>query len=56
MTLEKYITENYNGNKAEFARANDVMPQQVTRWINQGWLVIDHTLYSPKRELATKSE
>lgn len=53
ISLEQHITENYDGNKAEFARANDVIPQQVTRWIKQDWLVIDNTLYSPKRELSS---
>ncbi|MCT6516533.1 helix-turn-helix domain-containing protein [Proteus vulgaris] len=55
MTLQEYIKLNYNGNNAEFARACEVKPQQITQWINKGFIVIDHQLYSPRRELPTLS-
>ena len=45
MKLTEYIEKKHNGNKAAFARANGVNPQQVTVWINkefsvdsEGWL------------------
>ncbi|WP_290012774.1 hypothetical protein [Proteus terrae] len=51
MTLQEYIKLHYNGNNAEFARACEVKPQQITQWINKGFIVVEHQLYSPRREL-----
>jgi plasmid maintenance system antidote protein VapI len=39
-TLEQYI-EKKHGSKAQFARNLGVFPQQITRWINAGYKVID---------------
>ena len=50
MKLSDYIKENY-GTQVKFAQAHDIKPPQVTRWINNGFIVIDHILYSPRREL-----
>ena len=49
--LTDYIAVNYNGSQAAFARAQSVKPQQVTEWINKKFIVVDHVLYSPRREL-----
>ncbi len=56
MELIKYIEEYYNGSQAEFAVAQGVKPQQVTQWINKGFVVFNHTLYSPRRDLQLKLE
>lgn len=54
MTLIKYINEFYNGSQKQFAADQGVKPQQVTQWLDKGFIVIDHVLYSPRRELAKK--
>ena len=51
MKLSDYIDNHYGGNKAAFARANGVLAQQVTQWVNNDFIVVDDTLYSPRREL-----
>lgn len=50
-TLTQYIDCHHNSNKADFARSQGVNPQQVTRWVNKGFIVLDNTLYSPLREI-----
>lgn len=50
-TLDEFIVKHYSGNKAAFARANGVLAQQVTQWINSGFIVVDGVLYSQRREL-----
>lgn len=42
MPLIEYINKFYRGNQASF---------QVTQWINKGFIVVNHTLYSPRRKL-----
>ena len=54
MTLIDYIQKHYGGNQAAFAKAQEVKPQQVTQWINKGFIVIGNKLYSPGRELRDK--
>nr|WP_237028319.1 helix-turn-helix domain-containing protein [Pectobacterium carotovorum] len=51
MSLTEYIKINFGGNQAAFARHMGVRPQKVTDWINASWLVIDHQLCSPRREI-----
>lgn len=51
MTLIEYIEKYYSGNQAAFAASCGVKPQQVTQWINKDFIVVDHVLYSPRREL-----
>ena len=51
MTLSDYINANFSGNKSAFARHTGVVPQQVTRWINEGWIVVDNKLYAPRRDI-----
>ena len=51
MTLEKYIENHFDGNKSEFAKAQNVHRQQVTRWVNEGFIVVSGQLFSPRRQL-----
>lgn len=54
MNLTDYINKYHNGNKAAFAAAHDVLPQQVTKWVNRGFIVVDGYLYSQRRYLGDK--
>jgi len=56
MPLNEYITIYYGGVQASFASAVGVKPQQVTQWIDKGFIVVDHVLYSPRRELPEHSQ
>ncbi|HEJ9146321.1 TPA: hypothetical protein ACGCBI_002843 [Serratia marcescens] len=49
MSLLDYIKANFNGNQSEFARFMGVSRQKVNGWIADGWIVDNHTLYSPRR-------
>ncbi|SFN76597.1 hypothetical protein SAMN05216516_1207 [Izhakiella capsodis] len=51
MPLSEYIAARYGGNQAGFARAMGVNRQQVTKWLNDGWIVSGNWIYSPRREL-----
>lgn len=51
LPLADYIKAYYNGSQRQFAQALDVKPQQVTKWLNMGCIVVDHTLYSPRRDI-----
>ncbi len=53
MPLINYIKKYYNGNQASFARLTGVQPAQVTQWLDKKFIVVDHTLYSPRRKLGT---
>ncbi|MEJ5074354.1 hypothetical protein WH357_18760 [Enterobacter ludwigii] len=53
MKIVEYIDLYFEGNKSAFARRMNVTPQQVTKWVNDGWIIIDGQLYSPRRELAS---
>ena len=50
MPLKQYIEENFQS-LAEFARLSGVLPQQVTKWINMGCIVVNGQLYSPRRDV-----
>ncbi|CDL79969.1 hypothetical protein [Xenorhabdus cabanillasii] len=50
-SLDEYIKIYYQGVKAEFARTQGVSPQQVSQWIKQDFIVIEHQLYSWRRDL-----
>ncbi|HEY1843634.1 MAG TPA: hypothetical protein VGH05_02105 [Buttiauxella sp.] len=54
MSLIEYIRKYYNGNQRSFARLHGVQPAQVTQWIDKKFIVIEHTLYSPRRPLTLK--
>lgn len=51
LDLIDYIQKHYSGNQAAFGRAHGVKPQQVTKWLDMGCVVLDGVLYSPRREL-----
>lgn len=51
VSLERYIVDRYDNNKALFAEKQGVKPQQVTQWINKQFIVVDNKLYSERREL-----
>lgn len=51
MALTEYIRLRFGGNKAAFARHMGVNPQQVTKWINDEWIVVANKLYAPRREV-----
>lgn len=55
MPLSEYINTHYGGNKAAFARACNVLPQQVAKWINMGCIIVNEKLYSPRREMPLKN-
>lgn len=55
MLLLEYINKYYGGSQAAFARALGVKPQQVTQWIDKGFIVVDHKLYSHRRDLPEPS-
>ena len=54
MQLIDYIKNEHSGNQAAFAQFVNVKPQQITQWINKGFIVVDGVLYSPRRELKSK--
>ena len=54
MLIEEYINKNFGGCKAAFARHLGKMPQQVTRWVNEGWIVVDGVVYSKRWKIEGK--
>jgi len=52
-TLRSYIERKY-ASKAEFAREQDVFPQQVTRWLNSGYFVVDDKMLRVVRDMGKK--
>lgn len=46
VSINDYVDENFEGNKAAFARSQDVYPQTVTQWINNGYFIVDNKLVS----------
>ncbi|HHR6088562.1 TPA: hypothetical protein ACS7ZV_003548 [Providencia alcalifaciens] len=51
MNLLEYIHKYYDGNQSSFARSCNVSPSQVTQWVKKEFIVVNHILYSPRREL-----
>lgn len=51
MPLVEYIEKYYNGNQRSFARLVGVQPAQVTQWLDKKFIVVNHTIYSPRRKL-----
>ncbi|MBW5840757.1 hypothetical protein H0I54_02895 [Yersinia kristensenii] len=51
MSVTEFIIINFGGNKAAFARHMGVTPQQVTKWVNDEWIVVGNKLYAPRREV-----
>jgi len=50
-TLNEFISENFSS-KREFAEALGIFPQQITKWQNQDYIVIDGVMYKSMRVLA----
>jgi len=48
--LTDYIKANYPS-KAAFGRSQGITRQQVNVWINNGYIVLDGTIYGPIRPL-----
>ena len=55
MKLRSYINTYYLGSQANFARSVGVERQQITQWINKDFIVVDHVMYSPRRDLPMKA-
>lgn len=51
-SLAEYIDRYFDGNQRSFARAQGVQPPQVTQWLDKDFIVIDHVMYSKRRELS----
>ena len=49
MTLLDYIIANFSRNQPEFARHTGVSRQKVNGLIFEGWVIVNHTLYIPRR-------
>lgn len=54
LTLAEYIAVYFGGSQRKFAEAQGVLPQQVTQWLNKDYMVVNHNLYSLRRELNMK--
>lgn len=47
--IEQHIEQHHGGNQAAFARAIGSSPQQVTKWINKGFIITtDGWILNPK--------
>ena len=51
MKLRDHINQHHGGSQRAFACSQAVLPPQVSQWITKGFIVVDHILYSPRREL-----
>ena len=49
--LVEYIDNYFDGNQRRFAESEGVKPPQITQWVSKDFIVIDHVLHSPRREL-----
>lgn len=49
--LCEYIEIFFSGSQRQFAETQGVQPAQVTQWLNKNFIIIDHNLYSHRREL-----
>lgn len=50
-TLKDYIRKYFSGSQRAFAESQGVQPAQVTQWLSKEFIVVDHVLHSPRREL-----
>ena len=51
MPLIEYINLHFSGNRAAFARHMGKNRQQITKWLNDGWIVVGDKLYSPRQDI-----
>jgi DNA-binding transcriptional regulator YdaS (Cro superfamily) len=56
MGLNEYIALHFAGSQKAFAAAQGVQPAQVTQWLKKEFIVINDTLYSPRRALSRTAE
>ncbi|QBL08849.1 hypothetical protein E0Z06_04650 [Rheinheimera sp. D18] len=49
--LERFIFEKFNDSQIAFANAQGIKKQQVTKWIKDGFIVVENQLYSKRRDL-----
>ena len=56
LDLIDYIALHHSGNQAAFGRTQGVKPQQVTKWLDMGCIVVDGKLYSPRRDIDLPDE
>lgn len=54
MRLEDYIELHFQGNKSSFAKAMNVLPQQVTKWLKNQYIISNGKMYGMIRELKEK--
>jgi hypothetical protein len=52
MPLQDYINLYFNGSSSSFARFLKVKPQQVYQWKKKDFIVVNHVLYSPRRDFS----
>lgn len=45
VTLEQFVLTEFKGSRKACSEALGVWPSQITRWINNGDIVIDNKLY-----------
>lgn len=50
MLLKDYIKKHY-ATQAEFSKDNDLLPQQVTKYIRRNMVVVNGMLYTPVRPI-----
>ena len=56
-SVVEYIDKFHGGSQVDFSRhltsttRSKVWPQMVTEWINKGYIIVDHKLYSFRRVL-----
>ncbi|MDP2561192.1 hypothetical protein [Psychrobium sp. 1_MG-2023] len=51
VSLEEFIFDKYNDSQTEFAIAQGLKRQQVTKWLNESCVVIEDLLYCKRKEL-----
>jgi len=49
-SLNDFIKDNFS-TKADFAAQVGIYPQQVTQWVNAGYVVENGMMYKPMRQL-----
>jgi len=50
-SLGDYINKHFGGSQKHFADAQEVLPPQVTQWLDKEFIVFNDVMYSPRREL-----
>ena len=53
VSLQEHIDTHHNGNKSAYGLTVDVSPTQVTRWINNGAVIVDGVI---KCDVITKTK